>query len=327
MTRPTFPIKLEDVLAAKTRLHGRIHRTPLLHSKQLSDRLGCEVYLKVENLQKTGSFKARGALNFLLSETEAAPVYTTFSSGNHGQALAWSAQTLGYRAVIFMPEDASHAKVAAVKGYGGEVRYAGTSSDDRRQACEAFADAEGACIVPPYDHPRIIAGQGSIMLEILEDLPLFDAAFIPVGGGGLLSGNALVAYELGRTTAIYCCEPEAAADAKASLAAGQLKRIDYPHTIADGARNLCLGNHNWAIVRETVRAGLTCSEAQIKAAMRLYAVFTKMIVEPSGALSLACLAAHCDQFTGRKVVLVVSGGNVALPQYASWIEDNASDLG
>jgi len=308
-------IELEDVLAARARIKRKIHKTPLLRSVQLSKLLGCELYFKAEHLQKTGSFKARGALNFLLCDPEPVETYTTYSSGNHGQALAWAAGNLGRKAVIFMPEDASPAKVSAVQGYGGEVRFAGLSSTDRMEACLAFVEGGDARVVPPYDHPFIIAGQGTAMLEVLEEKPHFDIALLPVGGGGLLSGNALTLKTLRQHIQIMACEPELAADVKASIENAELTQIAYPATVADGLRNLCLGNRNWTIIRELVSEGLCCSEQRIIEAMRYYACYLKQLVEPSGAVPLACLMENQAAFAGKTVVVYISGGNIALSDY------------
>lgn len=313
-------LRLEDVLAARTRLGEDVHTTPLLQSRLLSEKLGCDVHIKAEFLQKTGAFKPRGVLNYLRASSLEHPIVTTFSSGNHGQALAWAAQRHQKQAVIFMPEDASPAKVAAVRQYGGEVRRAGLSSTERESACRAFAETQGAKVVPPYDHEHIIAGQGTVMLEIVTQLPLFDAVLVPTGGGGLLSGNALTLSHLRQHSEVFACEPELAADAQASLKSGNLQSIEYPSTIADGTRNLCLGQRNWAIVKRFVREGLVCSEAQIIEAMAYYATYLKQVVEPSGAVSLACLIANRERFKGKTVVLIASGGNIALPDFGRLIQ-------
>jgi threonine dehydratase len=314
---------LEDVLAARTRIKRKIHKTPLLQSQQLSELANCQLFIKAEHLQKVGAFKARGALNFILSVPSETRLYTTFSSGNHGQATAWAAAQVGAKAVIFMPEDASPAKVAAVKGYGGEVRFAGFSSTDRMQACLAFVESSKATVVPPYDHEAIIAGQGTGMLEVLEDVPLFDVALVPCGGGGLLSGSAFVLRTLRPKSEIFACEPENAFDLSRGLDRGEKQTIPFPDTIADGMRNLTVGDRNWALIQQHVKAGLTCSEEQIREAMRLYATFMKQFIEPSGAVSLACLLAHKERFAGKKVVIYASGGNIALPDFAALVGSHA----
>lgn len=317
-------MKLEDVLAAKTRLGEDVHTTPLYHSRLLSKALGCELYIKAEFLQKTGAFKARGVLNFLRAGHIKEQVLTTYSSGNHGQALTWAGGLHNKRVVVFMPEDASPVKVAAVKAYGGEVRRAGLSSLERERACREFACESGAVVVPPYDHESIIAGQGTVMIEVVSQLPKFDAVLIPTGGGGLLSGNALVVANLRQHTKVYACEPDNAADAQASLRQDSLQSIDYPITIADGTRNLCLGERNWELIRRYVAAGLTSSETQIIQAMWYYGTYLKQIVEPSGALSLACLIAHRELFAGKTVVVIASGGNIALQDYGKLIQEYVS---
>lgn len=312
------PLILEDVLAARARIARYVHKTPLIHSSRLSKMLGCELYVKCENLQKTGAFKARGVMNFLLLNPGENTV-TTYSSGNHGGALAWGAQQMGRKAMIFMPEDASPVKVSAVKGYGGDVRFAGLSSTDRYAACMDFVKETDAMVVPPYDHHHIIAGAGTAMTEVLEECPNPDAVLLPVGGGGLLAGNALTVHELRAKVKVFSCEPEMAADAKASLEFGTLQTIEYPPTIADGLRNLCVGDRNWEIIRKTVTGGLSCSEDAIRRAMAAYASFMKLYVEPSGAATLACLWTHKEQFAGQRVVIYLSGGNIAPWDYAKMV--------
>lgn len=319
-------MKLEDVMAARARIREQIHKTPLLASRQLSQMLGCELYIKAENLQKTGAFKARGVMNFLALDPGKGTV-TTYSSGNHGGALAWGAAQVGRPAVIFMPEDASPAKIAAVKGYGGEVRMAGLSSADRHQACMAYVAETGATVVPPFDHEHIIAGQGTTMLEILEDLPDPDAVLVPAGGGGLLAGNALAAHNLRARLQVVACEPELVADVKASVESGELQSTAYAPTIADGLRNLRMGDRNWAIVRETVTTALSCDEREIRVAMAAYANFLKLYVEPSGATSLACLMRERARFAGKKVVVLVSGGNIAPWDWAKLVDQDVATFG
>ena len=318
-------LKLEDVLAAWAKIKPHIHKTPLLRSQKLSELLGCDLYIKAEFLQKTGSFKARGALHFLLAHRGEKQTYTTYSSGNHGQAVCWAARLRNQKAVIFMPEDASPAKVAAVRGYGGEARFAGRSSADRYEACRAYAEGGGAVIVPPYEHPWIMAGQGTVMLEVLEELPLFDAVLIPVGGGGLLSGNAVALKALRPNARIYACEPELANDAQRSLQKGRLETIPYPATIADGARNLNMGGLNWEVIRRTVTEGLVCSETRIRSAMGDLARYLKQVVEPTGCLTLACLWANRERFAGKTVVIYASGGNIGLADYAALLSREEAD--
>ena len=312
-------LKLEDILAARILIGRKIHKTPLLHSQKIDQILGCEVYFKAECFQKTGSFKARGASHFLANANPPSKKVTTYSSGNHGQALAWAAAAHDYEATIFMPEDASSAKQAAIKGYGGNIALAGFTSDDRYQACTKYAAQAEALIVPPYDHEWIIAGQGTLCLEVLEEMPQFDALLAPTGGGGLLSGNALALKSLRQNTNIYACEPELADDARQSIKRGSLTSITYPKTIADGARNLCLGDRNWNLIQRFVDDGLAAPEFMIISAMKKIATYLKVLVEPTGALGLACLMSHLDQFQGQRIVVVISGGNVSLETYSQLV--------
>ncbi|CAM2009009.1 threonine ammonia-lyase [Acanthopleuribacter pedis] len=309
--------QLEDVLAARIRIKPFIHKTPIFSSQTLNRQLGCEVFLKAENLQKTGSFKARGVSNFLATREAIADEITTYSSGNHAQATSWAAARHQRRATVFMPEDASPAKVAAVKHYGGEVQFAGLTTQDRHDACHAYAERTGAQIVPPYDHEAIIAGQGTVSLEILEELPQFDALLLPTGGGGLCAGNAFTIRSLRQTTRVYACEPTTADDARQSLESGTLTAINFSATIADGTRALCLGDRNWALIQQHVAGGLVADDPTIIEAMRDLARYLKLIVEPSGALALACLAANREQFAGQKVVVVLSGGNINMDTYST----------
>lgn len=309
--------QLEDVLAARIRIRPFIHQTPIFQSQILNRKLGCEVFFKAENLQKTGSFKARGVSHFLTTLPELPTEVTTYSSGNHGQAVAWAAAARGCAATIFMPKDAPLAKIDAVKSYGGQVRFAGLSTHDRYEACRDYAAANGALIIPPYDHEAIIAGQGTVVLEVLEEIPQFDSLLVPTGGGGLLSGNALALKSLRRNSAVYACEPALADDAKRSLESGTLTSVAFAATIADGARALCLGDRNWALVQQHVDGGLVADDTALVAAVQDLAVYLKLIVEPSGALGLACLAANRDRFAGQRVVVILSGGNVSLATYST----------
>ena len=306
---------LEDVLAAKARIRSWVHHTPLLRSHLLSEYLGLDLFFKAEHLQKTGSFKVRGVLNFVLSEGGSYTKIATYSSGNHGQAVAWAASLLNKQPVVFMPKDASEAKIAAVKGYGARVHFAGHTTEDRRRACEAFASEHDSLIIPPYDHPAIVAGQGTVMLEILTDQPDIDAVLVPTGGGGLASGNALVLKGIRQKVEIYTCEPDSAADAKASLEMGALQHRPLSTTIADGLRSLSLGQLNWELLHQYADGGLVCDEAAIREAMRLYASYLKQWVEPSGAVSLACILRNREQFSGKRVVLIISGGNISVPDF------------
>lgn len=306
---------LEDVLAAHSRIRSAIRKTPLLSSRLINQQAGCELFFKAEHLQTTGSFKARGALNFLLTENKPAATYTTYSSGNHGQALSWACARIGSQAVVFVPENANAAKVSAIEDYGGRVVRAGTWPHERLEACLQFAEKEAAVIVPPYEEQRIMAGQGTVMLEILEDLPLFDAALVPAGGGGLLAGCSLVLKTLRPRAQMFSAEPESAGDIALSLRTGKPCAIDPPETIADGVRHLKCGQETWPVFSPHVDQGLLCSEDSIRRALAMIGRNMKQVVEPTGAVPLATVLDNRALFAGRKVVVVLSGGNVDLAEY------------
>lgn len=309
-----------EILAARNRLHGRIHQTPVLTSRILNEALGCDVWIKAESLQKTGSFKVRGVLNFLDTQDIGSRGVACYSSGNHGQAVAWAARGRGFPAWVFVPQDATEAKVSAIAGYGGHVEEAGVSVEERRRACESFAASQGVCVIPPFDHRAIISGQGTVMLEVLEEIPIVDAVLVPVGGGGLLAGCAVVAKTLRPNVEVIACETSDADDACRSLASGKLMENPHPpRTIADGMRHQRLGDVNWEIIQGVVDAGLICTEADVIQAMKRYAQTFKQIVEPSGAVSLGCLMAHGERFRGKRVVLIASGGNVELNALGGWL--------
>jgi len=266
-----------------------------------------------EHLQVTGAFKARGALNF--ARLNEADHYTSYSSGNHGQAVAWAARCLRRRCTIFVPCDVNPNKRAAMLAYGAELVEAGYTVDDRKEACESFTRADGATIIPPFDHPDVIAGQGSLMIEVLEQLPNFDAAFVPVGGGGLISGCAIVLSTLRPKIKLYAAEPEANPKTQRSLRTGKPVEVPFPQTIADGLRHRRLSELAWRILEDRLAGAFTCREDRIRSATVLLATRLKQVVEPSGAVSLACLAQYRDRFRGQKVVVVLSGGNSDLGHY------------
>ncbi len=286
-------------------LNGGIHRTPVVTSERLSARAGASVFLKAECLQRTGSFKIRGALHFLSQSTAQAVV--TGSSGNHGQAVASAARQLGRRATVVVPEDASPVKVAAIRGYGADVEVCGLTSAERLERARQLADS-GALFVPPYDDEAIVAGQATLTAELLEEVPAVDCIVVPVGGGGLIAGAALAVEALGHAARIVGVETEAANDATQSFATGKKVRIALPDTIADGIRNVELGDLNWQIIQQRVDAMVTVSDAQVVEAMEWVLTRTKLVVEPTGAVALA--AALSGKVTGRQLGVVLSGGNL-----------------
>jgi threonine dehydratase len=305
---PTF----EDVAAAAARIEGHAHRTPVLRSRTADEELGAEIFFKCENLQRMGAFKFRGAFNALakFDERQRRAGVVAFSSGNHAQAIALAARILDMPATIVMPHDAPAAKVAATKGYGGQVVIYDRYKDDREQIGRELADRHGLTLIPPYDHPDVIAGQGTAAKELFEDVGPLDAFFAPLGGGGLLSGSALAARALSPQCKLYGVEPEAGNDGQQSFRSGEIVHIDTPKTIADGAQTQHLGQHTFPIIRRDVDDVLTASDAQLVEAMRFFASRMKLVVEPTGCLGFAAAREMKTQLRGKRIGVLVSGGNV-----------------
>ncbi|MEW6706925.1 MAG: threo-3-hydroxy-L-aspartate ammonia-lyase [Pseudomonadota bacterium] len=314
---PTY----DDVAAAAGRLAGRAHRTPVLCSRTLNAELGAEVFIKCENLQRMGAFKFRGAFNALsqFSEDQRRRGVVTFSSGNHAQAIALSARLLGMPATIVMPHDAPAAKVAATEGYGGRVIRYDRYTEDREAIGRRLAEEEGLTLIPPYDHPHVIAGQGTAAKELIEEAGPLDALFVPLGGGGLLSGSALAMRALSPQARLYGVEPEAGNDGQQSFRAGRIVHIDTPQTIADGAQTQHLGHHTFEIIRRDVDDILTAPDDALVAGMRFFAERMKIVVEPTGCLGLAAARRLKGQLAGQRVGVIVSGGNVDLGRFAALV--------
>ncbi|WP_238444020.1 threo-3-hydroxy-L-aspartate ammonia-lyase [Salsipaludibacter albus] len=319
---PTFA----DVRAAADRLAGTAHRTPVLRSRRIDEEVGAQVVFKCENLQRMGAFKFRGAFNALsrFDERQRDAGVVTFSSGNHAQAIALSARELGMPATIVMPTDAPASKVAATKGYGGQVVTYDRYTEDREAIGRRMATERGMTLVPPYDHPDIIAGQGTAALELFEEVGTLDALFVPLGGGGLLAGTALSTRQLAPDCRLYGVEPAAGDDGQQSLRSGHVVRIDPPRTIADGAATPSLGEHNFAIIQRDVDDVLTATDDELVEAMRRFAATMKLVVEPTGCLGLAAALARRDDVAGQRVGVIVSGGNVDLDRYATLLADGPS---
>ncbi|WP_186093308.1 threo-3-hydroxy-L-aspartate ammonia-lyase [Burkholderia gladioli] len=320
MSQPNLPT-YADVAAAAERIAGHAHRTPVLTSRTVDEELGAQVFFKCENLQRMGAFKFRGAFNALsrFSEAQRKTGVVAFSSGNHAQAIALSARLLGMPATIVMPHDAPAAKVAATRGYGGRVVIYDRYRDDREQIGRALAEKEGLTLIPPYDHADVIAGQGTAAAELFQEVGALDAVFAPLGGGGLLSGTALATRELSPGAELYGVEPEAGNDGQQSFAAGSIVHIDTPKTIADGAQTQHLGNLTFQIIRRDVDAILTASDAELVEGMRFFASRMKMLVEPTGCLSFAAARQRKAQLEGKRVGIIVSGGNVDLEKFCALI--------
>jgi len=314
-TLPTF----DDVLAAAARIEGHAHKTPVLTSRTVNEELGAEVFFKCENLQRMGAFKFRGAFNALSKFTpeQRKAGVVAFSSGNHAQAIALSAKLLGIPATIVMPHDAPAAKVAATKGYGGNVVVYDRYQEDREQIGRELAGKHGLTLIPPYDHPDVLAGQGTAAKELFEEVGPLDAFFAPLGGGGLLSGCALAARALSPACRIYGVEPEAGNDGQQSFRSGAIVHIETPRTIADGAQTQHLGNITFAIIRRDVTDILTASDAELVACMGFLATRMKLVVEPTGCLGLAAARQMKSQLRGQRVGVLLSGGNVDLARFCS----------
>ncbi|CAN7152117.1 threo-3-hydroxy-L-aspartate ammonia-lyase [Variovorax sp. LjRoot290] len=312
---PTF----EDVAAAAARIEGHAHRTPVLRSRTADEELGAEVFFKCENLQRMGAFKFRGAFNALskFDERQRRAGVVAFSSGNHAQAIALAARILGMPATIVMPHDAPAAKVAATKGYGGQVVIYDRYKDDREQIGRELAEKHGLTLIPPYDHPDVIAGQGTAAKELFEEVGPLDAFFAPMGGGGLISGSALSTRALSPQCKVYGVEPEAGNDGQQSFRSGEIVHIDTPKTIADGAQTQHLGQHTFPIIRRDVDDVLTASDAQLVEAMRFFASRMKLVVEPTGCLGFAAAREMKAQLRGKRIGVLVSGGNVDVERFGA----------
>ncbi|MCS6801679.1 MAG: pyridoxal-phosphate dependent enzyme [Chloroflexota bacterium] len=302
-------LDLDDVRAAGALLAGIAHRTPVLTSRTLNAVTGRQVFLKCENMQRSGSFKFRGAYTALsrLSPSCRRAGVVAFSSGNHAQAVALAGRLLGVPTTIFMPTDAPAAKVAATRSYGAAIRWYDRETEDRAALAAEFAAAMGATLLPPFDHPDIIAGQGTAALELLEEIPDLDTMLVPVGGGGLIAGSLLVTA--GRGVAVFGVEPAAADDTTQSLRAGRRVAISPPQTIADGLRATMPGELTFPILQRCVAGILTVSEEAIAAAVRFLLLRLKLLVEPSGAVGVAALLSGTLR-GGRRVGVILSGGNV-----------------
>jgi threonine dehydratase len=318
---PRFAASFDDVRAAAERLRGVAHRTPVITSRTLDDRTGARAFLKAESLQRMGAFKFRGAYNRLaqLDAAGRAGGVVAFSSGNHAQGVALAAQLLGIAATIVMPSDAPAAKLAATRGYGAEVVLYDRLREDRTQIASGIARERNATLVPPYDDPAIIAGQGTAALELIEEAGPLDVLLVPLGGGGLLSGSALAAAERSPGVLIYGVEPQAGDDWVQSLARGERVSIAVPDTIADGMMTQSPGALTFPIVRALCAGVVTVSDDEICAAMRFAFERLKLVVEPSGAAALAALLYERVDQRGKRVGVVISGGNVDAVTFARLI--------
>lgn len=311
MTQPSF----EDIRQAAARIQNFVHRTPVLSSRLFNAAAGFECFFKCENLQRGGAFKMRGAANFLLSlaPEERSRGVVTFSSGNHGQAVAIAAEQLGVAATIVMPEDAPKAKIEATRSHGAHIVTYNRQRENREEIGRKIGAETGAAVVPPYDHPWTIAGQGTLALELLEDVPDLDAIVTPLGGGGLLSGVLIAGKGIKPDLKIFGVEPEVANDWALSLDRQEQVEISIPPTIADGLRTQKPGEVTFPIVQKLADGVLLVSEDEMKEAIRFLLTRTKLVVEPSGAVAAAAALKRRIPGKPKRIGIVISGGNIDLP--------------
>jgi threo-3-hydroxy-L-aspartate ammonia-lyase len=312
-------LSFADVQAAAGRLKGVAHRTPVLTSRTLDDRLGMQVLMKAENLQRMGAFKFRGGYNAVnvLSEAQRARGVVAFSSGNHAQAVALAAQLHGCSATIVMPHDAPALKVAATRGYGAEVVVYDRYKEDRAQIAQRIVAERDATLIPPFDHLPVMAGQGTAALELIEDAGPLDALIVCAGGGGFLSGSAVAAKHLLPGIEVFGAEPERGNDMQQSLRSGKIVQIDVPRTICDGQQTQSVGQHPFEVIRALVTDVLTAGDPAVVDAMRFAFERMKIVLEPSGACALATLMVHAERFRGRRVGVTLSGGNIGVDRFVA----------
>jgi threo-3-hydroxy-L-aspartate ammonia-lyase len=321
----TPPLTFEDVQTAAQRLRGVVERTPVVRSEALDAQAGNQLYIKCENLQRIGAFKLRGAYNRMaqLEAHERERGVVAFSSGNHAQGVALAAQMLGIAATIVMPADAPLTKLNATRGYGANVITYDRARENRELIAGEIAARTHATLVPPFDDYRIMAGQGTTALELLEDVPDLDALLVPLGGGGLLAGCAVASKHLRPQLLLFGVEPETGNDWQLSWQRGEPQHIEPPRSIADGLCATTPGALTWPIVRALADGVLTVSDAQLRAAMRALLECTRLTVEPSGAAGLAAALFEKTPLRGKKVGVILSGGNVDADTFARLISGAA----
>ena len=317
-----------DIAAAAARLQGVAHRTPVFTSRTADQRSGARVFFKCENFQRMGAFKFRGAYNALAQFTpeQRRAGVIAFSSGNHAQAIALAARLLGMPSVLVMPQDSPAAKLAATRAYqkgqaGSEVVLYDRYTEDREAIGGRLAAERGMTLIPPYDHAHVMAGQGTAAAELVEETGPLDLLMVCVGGGGLIAGCAVAAVHASPGITVVGVEPEAGNDTQQSLARGEIVHIDTPQTIADGAQTQHSGRLTFPVIQRLVREIVTVSDAQLVSTMRFFAERMKMVVEPTGCLAAAALLEGVVPARGRRVGVIVSGGNVDLARYAGFLSD------
>jgi threonine dehydratase len=314
-------ISFEQIEAAHERIAPHIHRTPVLTSESVNAIAGCEWFFKCENFQKIGAFKIRGGMNasLTLSKEQLAKGLATHSSGNHAQAIAYAAKKLGTKAYIVMPNNSPAVKVNAVKGYGAEITFCEPNQAARESTLQKIIDATGAEFIHPYDDYRVITGQATCAKELIEDFPDLDAVIAPVGGGGLLSGTCLSTHYMLPDVPVYAGEPEGAADAILSIKSGKVEQAPYVKTIADGLLTT-LSDKTLAIIQQHIKEIFLVSEEEIKAALQLVYERMKIVVEPSCVVPLAAVLKNKELFAGKRVGIILTGGNVDLTKFGEWFK-------
>ncbi|MBO1039659.1 threo-3-hydroxy-L-aspartate ammonia-lyase [Brucella pituitosa] len=314
---PTY----DDVVSAAQLIEGHAHHTPVFTSSTIDRETGAQFFFKCENFQRIGAFKFRGAFNALsrFNDEQKKRGVLAFSSGNHAQAIALAAKLLGISATIIMPEDAPAAKLEATRGYGAKVVTYNRYTEDRDALSKKLADEGGLTLIPPFNHPDIIAGQGTATKELIEEVGQLDALFVCLGGGGLLAGSALAAKALSPSCDVYGVEPEAGNDGQQSFRSGKIVHIDVPKTLADGAQTQALGDMTFAVIRDTVRDILAVSDDELVQGMKFFASRMKMVVEPTGCLAFAGALQMAPMLKGKRIGVIVSGGNVDLDKFAALV--------
>ena len=313
-----LPITYLDIVAAHQRIAGVVHRTPILTSRTADDAVQARVFFKCENFQRAGAFKLRGAYNALvqLSPGQKTAGVVAYSSGNHAQAVALAAKLLGIQSVIVMPSDAPAAKMAATRDFGAEVVLYDRYREDREALASQLAKKRNLTLVPPFDHPHVMAAQGTTAKELFEDTDRLDILLVPLGGGGLLSGCAVAARAINPKCTVIGVEPEAGNDGERSFRTGSIVHIDVPSTIADGAQTQHLGRHTFPVIRELVDDVITVSDADLIETMRFFVSRMKIIAEPTGCLGAAAVIQRRIDVTGKSVGVVISGGNIDMIRFA-----------
>lgn len=315
----------ESVLRAAQRLQGLAHRTPVMTSRTADALAGAQLFFKCENLQRAGAFKFRGAANAIaaLSPQAKSAGVLAFSSGNHAQAIAYAASLMGVQATVLMPQDAPAMKIDATRGYGAQVVLFDRYTQDREALASDLAQSRGLTLIPPYDHPEVIAGQGTAALELFDEVGPLDALLVCLGGGGLTSGCALAAALRAPGCAVWGVEPQAGNDGQRSLAEGRIVHIEVPRTIADGAQTQHLGTLTFGVLRERAAGVVTVTDEQLCQAMRFLAARMKLVVEPTGALAAAAALERVLPLAGKRVGVILSGGNIDLARLAQMLHPTA----